>query len=338
MINKEVIKIENIKYNYSFIKDGLTYSIDMLHIEFVSNIGNKNNENKNTKSIIKYIFMLLNLAGANIEKIKAGEIGTYIENIEPNLAKAKFYNYRTLLNYNGITLLIGRFLNRIGDTDVYDCECCVRLIYNPNKHINDEFLELLVPYFSNRFIGRVVKYDLAVDVPDIEPNFVNVFTRKRKSTCKDTQYYGARSRHGYIKIYNKSKELKLKDTQITRIEFTLKSGQALPTDEVYIPILNSSVDCDFSELPDTAQRYVLLINEIKRLGGDWKKHYDNLNFRMRKKIEPFVVGGNKKLVLDYDVIIKLLKYYTDLFSITQCFDDVNVDKENIDEFDFDLGF
>ena len=336
MINKEVMKIENIKYNYSFTKDSLTYSIDMLHIEFVSNIGNKNDENKNTKSIIEYIFMLLNLAGANIEKIKAGEVGTYIENIEPNLAKRRFYNYQSIISYDGITLLIGRFLKRIGDADVYDCECCVRLIYNPNKHINDEFLELLIPYLSNNFTGRIIKYDLAVDVPGIEPNFVNVFTRKQKSTCKDTQYYGAKNRHGYIKIYNKSKELKLKDTQITRIEFTLKTGQPLPTDEVYIPILNSSIDCDFSKLTDTAQRYVLLINEIKNCGGDWKKHYDNLNFRMRKKIEPFVVGGNKKLVLCDDDVIKLLSYYTDVFNITQCFKLVN-DFE-LDELDSEINF
>jgi len=332
------IKIENIKYNYSFIKDGLTYSIDMLHIEFISHMGNKNDENKDTKSIIKYIFMLLNLAGANIEKIKAGEVGTYIENIEPNLAKAKFYNYRTMISFNGITLYVGRFFRQIGTSDskLYDCENCVRLVYNPNKHIDNKFLELLIPYLSNNFTGRIIKYDLAIDLVGIKPDFVVVDTRKNHSYLKDTHYYGKRQRHGHLKVYNKSKELKLENVKITRIEYTLKTGQPLPNDKIYIPIIDSSCEYDFSSLPDTAKTYTLMLNEIKRLGGNWKKCFDDLNFRMRKKIEPFVVGSNKKLVLSDDDVIKLLSYYADEYNITQRFDIVN---NTIDcDFDDELGF
>ena len=34
---------------------------------------------------------------------------------------------------------------------------------------------------------------------------------------------------------NIDEEIEIKDKQITRIEYTLRAGQALPTDEVYIP-------------------------------------------------------------------------------------------------------
>lgn len=329
-------KIENIKY-FNNIKIGnLSYSIDMLHIEFASNIGNKNDDNNSTKSIIRYILMKLNSVGCNVEKLRRGEVGTYIENIEPNLAKRKFYSYRSLISYDGITLLIGKFFRNISD-DVFDCESCVRLIYNPNKHQDSEFLKSIITYLSSNFTGRIIKYDLAIDVPDIEPCFVDVFTKKLRSTIRDTQYYGSKQRHGYIKIYNKSKEAKIEDKKITRIEFTLRTGQPLPTDEILIP-LNTDVSLDFNTLSKQCINYILMINDLKNFGCDWKRHFDNLDSRTRKKIEPFVVGSNKKLVLDNDIITKLLSYFCDVYSITQQFDSVNDYEFELDELDDEIDF
>ncbi len=334
-------EIENIEYFENIKVGNLTYSIDMLHIEFTSNLGNKNDNNNSTKSIMKYILMKLKFCNVDIGKLKSGEVGTYIENIEPNLAKRKYYSYRSLISYNGVSILIGKFFKKIGvDNDehssVYDCENCVRLIYNPNKHHNSPFLQSLIPYLSNNFTGRIIKYDLAIDVPDVVPNFIDVFTKKHKATCVDTQYYGARSRHGYIKIYNKSKELKLKDKQITRIEFTLKTGQPLPTDEILIPLNTSAENLNLKNLSKQCTNYILMINELKLIGGDWKRHFDNIDSRTRKKIEPFVVGSNKKLVLSDNDVVQLLSCYSNIFNITQRFDIVN----NTIDYDFDdeLGF
>lgn len=321
--------------------DNLTHSIDMLHIEFTTLICTGSNE-KDNKSIKNRIFSILNDCGVDINALKSGEVGEYYENIEPNRAKRRYYNYQSLISYDGITVLVGRFFRAVDlyheereKSVLYDCESCVRLIYNPNKHHGKDYLQKLKAYLSSDlFIGRILKYDYAIDVPNIHPDFVSVFTRKRKGTNGTTQYFGERGRSGQLKIYDKSKELKMDEMQITRIEYTLKVGDNLPSDEIHIPV-ETTVLKDFVELTPTLQNYVLQICEIKKLGGDWKRFLDNVNKDTRKKIKPFIVGDDKQLKITGDIIFDLLNRYANEFNITQCFDDVNVD---IDEFDFDLGF
>jgi len=338
-------KENKILYCHTKNIDNLVHSIDMLHIEFLTAIGSGNNE-KNNKAIKNRIFSILNDCDVCVKDLKSGLVqnGTYIENIEPNLAKAKYYNYQSMISYDGVTVLIGRFFRKIelhhNDEEknvLYDCESCVRLIYNPNKHHKKEYLQRLKAYFSSDiFIGRIIKCDYAIDIDGLVPDFISVETRKTKSTTKDTQYYGKRSRHGHIKIYNKSKEIGIQDKKITRIEITYKIGQALQNDCFYIPILCAKIEDDFSSLPPTSQTYILSINEIKRCGGNWKNIYDRLPYRTRKKIEPFVTGYNEQFYIDENILFDLLNLYAYEYNITQRFDIVNNISE--DEFDFDLGF
>lgn len=338
-------KENKILYCHTKNIDNLVHSIDMLHIEFTTSIGTGNSERDN-KSIKNRIFSILDDCGVDVKTFKGGLLhnSTYIENIEPNLAKRSFYSYQSMISHEGVTVLVGRFFRSVvlhhADEEknvLYDCESCVRLIYNPNKHHNKDYLQKLKAYFSsNIFTGRIIKCDYAIDIDGLEPDFISVKTRKTKSTTKDTQYYGKRSRHGHIKIYNKSKEVGIKDKKTTRIELTYKIGQSLQNDCFYIPILGAKIEEEYSSLPPTSQTYILSINEIKRNGGNWKDIYDRLPYRTRKKIEPFVTGYNEQFYIDEKILFNLLNLYAYEYNITQRFDIVNNISE--DEFDNELGF
>lgn len=104
-----------------------------------------------------------------------------------------------------------------------------RIEFNPAK-VGDslEFQSVYLELIS--YVGRgalkPVRFDLAIDLP-VARDKVHLLKDQRtygevsNSTYDRTQYLGQRNNHGFVKLYNKSFEAKLKDIELTRLELTI---------------------------------------------------------------------------------------------------------------------
>jgi len=98
------------------------------------------------------------------------------------------------------------------------------LEYNPNKVDVLLLWDILRTFYSDFKWVQVVSLDVACDMPVNILDVVHSSNGKRKYRCEKnggddiTHYYGVRGTDGYTKIYNKSRELGLKDIELTRYE------------------------------------------------------------------------------------------------------------------------
>lgn len=101
----------------------------------------------------------------------------------------------------------------------------VRLEFNPNKCMGNEPLKRILGHFSrqNAFSWSIVRVDYAFDVIGVIDSFY-CLTRKTESNLSGTRYYGVRGQSGFLRVYDKRKEI-LQDTkhdigyELTRFEW-----------------------------------------------------------------------------------------------------------------------
>jgi len=106
----------------------------------------------------------------------------------------------------------------------------LKLEVNPAKEneIQIEFQKVFARIFKNH--PKMIKGgELALDLPIASDRIFAVSTTGRsQDRHKGTLYYGNRGKHGYLKIYNKKKELEerqkvvIKEEQLTRIEYSFR--------------------------------------------------------------------------------------------------------------------
>lgn len=103
----------------------------------------------------------------------------------------------------------------------------VRLDANPNKVGDSPVFQRLLNYLVINSIpdDRCVKrFDLAIDIPTSRNNVMLIkdarLYREYRHGENRTQYLGKKSKVGYVKLYNKTKESKL-SYPLTRLEVTL---------------------------------------------------------------------------------------------------------------------
>jgi len=101
--------------------------------------------------------------------------------------------------------------------------------FNPNKCDEIPYLwHILKHFYSDSKKVYCVSGDIACDMPVNILDVLYIPNGRRKTKTFDnggddkTYYFGVREDDGYIKIYNKSKELGLKDVDLTRYEVTRK--------------------------------------------------------------------------------------------------------------------
>jgi hypothetical protein len=98
------------------------------------------------------------------------------------------------------------------------------LEYNPNKIDFPLLWDILKTFYTDFNLVQVVSLDVACDMPVNILDIVHSPVGKRKYRCEKnggddiTHYYGIRGSDGFTKIYNKSRELGLKDIELTRYE------------------------------------------------------------------------------------------------------------------------
>ena len=197
----------------------------------------------------------------------------------------------------------------------------LRLRFNPNKHRNDRlyvgFRSLLSEYSLD---GQLVKYDLALDFP-VPKSAITVHSRKERGLYKGTLYFGQRNLHGRLKVYDKGKEQGL-DTPLTRVEWTFRTDRKRVFDDVYV--LTGDRLTDYQSLPKQTRNVISLLLHLVSCKEDIAPHLDDLDRRMRKKIEPYVVGTGIQLSVSEVLADSLIDALSRDFNVTWAFDFVKL--------------
>lgn len=209
------------------------------------------------------------------------------------------------------SISVGAFLRlNVSTSDKSRRTCFVE--FNPNKLTDSEFIlidEILMLFDT----VSVVRVDLAVDIPDNRDYFRLVQDARKYSTelyqGSFTEYLGKRNSSNFVKLYNKQKESHL-DYELTRLEISCE------------PFLSSFLDCcpvviysntqlnlllDLDELSPMARELILLCRRYADI--DYSKDMlKRFNYRIRKKLEPYIFGDCRELAFNQGIIQSLFTW------------------------------
>lgn len=272
---------------------GYTHSIDMIYVEYL------------IKGSWK---ILLEVVRGIHDKYPDLSYGEYLD----RKPCSKFDFYLDAIAIGGAYVQLGKYNNYDAKTKTFDLIDMCQLRVNPNKHMHEDwFKELLEKVLFYNGGAYIRKYDYAIDLEVIQKDVQIFDTRKEKGLYKGTQYYGQSGRHGYVKIYNKAKELKKLGIEcpdvLTRVEYTLMSGMIPSLDKVSICVddtLASSVT-----LKDTDRAIIDMYRLLKEHGITYEL---NLGRGKSEKLRPFLQGEFRTLEYD-DYLDKLLSKMREIF-------------------------
>ena len=295
-------------YNPIEDKKGYIHSIDMVYVEYFSYV--------NSSGVIEIV--------RNIhEKYPSLKYEEFLG----KKPQHKYDYYLDTAVIGGVSIYAGKYNNYDKLTGTFDLLPMFKLRVNPNKYFNETwFQELLSELLKNASSGMLRKYDYAIDIP-LEPRFVTVLnTRKEAGLYKGTRYYGQSGRHGYLKIYDKQKDMKREKVDIrptTRVEHTIIGNQDPSLENVYV-LDSEALKCDYSSLKDTDRAIVEMYLQLKALGYDYPL---KLGRGKMEKLELYISGSYT--LLEYgDALDRLIA------NIKQVFD---VDNSPVNEISVDDG-
>ena len=228
---------------------------------------------------------------------------------------SKYDYYLDGIAIGGVYISAGKYTNYDKVTKTFDILPMFEIRVNPNKYLDEDwFQELLSRLLENASSGILRKYDYALDIPK-EIKCVKVFdTRKELGIYKGTYYYGQTGRHGYLKIYDKQKDMKRQNEEIgvlTRVEHTIMGAKNPSLENVYV-LDNENVKEDFGKLKDTDKAIVEMYLQLKALGYD----YDlKLGRKKKDKLLPYI-QGEYKLVEYGDILEKLVENIKKVFKVS----------------------
>ena len=185
--------------------DGLTLSIDGLVIDY--HIGNAAERDE----LVRLLSTLDLRYAVNIRHWQSLRIGTFRENFSLSFLDSS--SFWLGLGLNEVKQNFGR----------------IRLDVNPNHCVRHQVFQILFGWLNTvcgSFRTTIRRFDLAIDIEACRADVEllkdhRAYTEIRKSQTDRTQYLGARSAGGRIKLYNKTIESKLKGPPLTRLELTL---------------------------------------------------------------------------------------------------------------------
>lgn len=281
---------------YNFITDemGYIHSIDMVYIEYFSYC--------KPKDIVKIVQDI----HAKYPLLK------YQEHLD-RVPHSKYDYYLDGIAIGGVYVSAGKYSNYDKMSGTFDILNMFELRVNPNKHFEEEwFQELLKKLLDNAIEGILRKYDYAVDIPK-EMKCVKVLDSKKElGIYKGTYYYGQTGRHGYLKIYDKQKDMKRQKEEIgvlTRVEHTIFTKNKPSLENVYI--LESEALKNDGKLNDTDTAIVEMYLQLKALGIE----YDLKLGRVKKdKLRPYIQGKYSKLEYG-DILEKLVENIKSVFKV-----------------------
>lgn len=232
-----------------------------------------------------------------------------------------------------------KYLYRLSMEDNNGCSCSFAIgvcLNCKSENKNKGFIEfnpnkcMQVPLFT-KFLERflqiclhltLIRYDCAIDIP-VARDKVKMLKNPRSNyqylteTKKDssgftlsrsiTEYQGVRNNNKFTKLYDKTKESNL-DYDLTRIEFTfVKEETEFKNLASFVVYDNRFINynTDFSNL---SSRDLVLI-DLLRNSEDVNFHLGRLNYRLRKKIEPYLGDITLRLNSQYLLEVRKLALY-----------------------------
>lgn len=292
------------RYYNSVIDDmGFTHSIDMVYVEYFS------------YSSPKAIIEIVQRIHGKYPMLK------YQEHLGRS-PHSKYDYYLDGIAIGGVYISAGKYTNYDKVTKTFDVLPMFELRVNPNKYFDEKwFQELLSELLKNASSGMLRKYDYALDIPK-EIQYVKVFdTRKEMGLYKGTQYYGQTGRHGYLKIYDKQKDMKRQKEEIgvlTRVEHTIMGAKKPSLENVYI-LDNEKVKEDFKELKDTDKAIVEMYLQLKALGFEYELKLGRVK---KEKLLPYIQGSYKKVEYG-NILDKLVENIKNVFKASDLIMDID---------------
>lgn len=312
LFRKECITIGINYYNSKLDDFGFTHSIDMVYCEYYSRVSVDEILN-----ICRNIHMLY-------PELKYQE---YLDR-KPH---SKYDYYLDNIVIGGAHLDIGKYKNYDKLTKSFDLFNMFQLRVNPNKYMHEDwFKRFLSDLLSVGSSGVLRKYDYAVDIP-LEPAYVNVLnSRKEPGLYKGTRYYGQSGRHGYLKVYNKQKDMERQNIKIenalTRVEHTLFTGKPLSLEDIAVFNPNT-LKTDYTALNDTDKAIVDMYMLLK---ANKIPYTLNIGRRKMEKLKEYILG--EYVLLKYDLLDLLL---ANIKSVFDCTDSIAQDNEFLQVDDYE---
>lgn len=230
---------------------------------------------------------------------------------------SRYSYYQNHIHYDdGIYIKIGHYDVYLEDKKKYEILPIINFEINPNKHYEKdsfkEILEFIKQYCKE---GSLDKYDYAIDM-NIPINSIKLFdSRKEIGLYKGTRYRGQRNKNGYLKIYDKAKELKLNDsTTITRVEHTCTKRDCLSLENLYI--VDRSISADLSSLNASRRALVECIYRLRENNLEYEDIINSMDRVTKSRLVPFLYGGYKKYEYDLTILDRLLEYIASVFMLS----------------------
>lgn len=279
---------------------GYTYSIDNIILEYII---------KSHIDVIHYLHELNKRHGLDSE---------YWEKLNtPYCSKYQFYNNHIHL-CDGIYIMVGKYVTFNDFTKDRDIYPILKLEINPNKHADkDIFKDLLIFLKENCGDCTLKKYDLCIDLK-CKLKDIEVFgSKKEPGLYKGTRYYGQRNKDGYLKIYDKGKEMGF-DSDITRIEYTLvydkgsKSKQGFNFQDVFI----KSEEKSDIKINKTMKFMINMINVCRTNNINIDNYIDDLDYRTKKAVQESLSEYKfKKICIEENLINSMLGDIKKVFGV-----------------------
>lgn len=213
-----------------------------------------------------------------------------------NLTDFKFRNM-FVVDYGRSTMTVGLCFNGTNKEDSFKGF----IEFNPNKCMDSMLIHSDLSFLLSRCVGySIIRWDLAIDIP-FDRERVHMSKDRRKyelsqtSYSNRTEYLGQRNAPGRVKVYNKTAESEL-NYSLTRLEITMgkisdyvgQFGKFMP--EIWIDEPQHEL-VDYTGLSETQR----VLCDLLRDSPNPEYYMSRLSYRMRKKIEPYVVGSGARL-------------------------------------------
>lgn len=261
--------------------------------------------------MVRYAFAFDKTACYSLSKDMQHLYDYLSDKIRTDLYKtSRSFGYKDLFTFSSdyddrdsSVITVGIGLNGVNRDDVFKCF----LEFNPNKVDVDILcmvIDTLHPNCTKHWL-KLVRWDLAVDIP-VQRSQACFYKDRRdyayyKSARKGvTTYLGQRNKEGFTKLYDKTLESGLAEN-LTRLEITFGEMDLPTMPQVYIDT-NSQEEL-LLNLSGTNRVLALLLNQLD--AGDFETYYNMLNYKLKKKLEPYVKHG-VRLEYDFKVIYSLM--------------------------------
>lgn len=274
--------MNGIPYYKPYVTDDAIYSLDMVRISF--DIGSRGQELSNMLQTID----LKDAQDANLLDL----------NYYQSFREYKYEHLWTITDKKTetkATLSVGLHLRGGGANDGRSLGF---LEFNPNKVMHSPLLREIITQIQVLSVDMELKrYDLAIDLPI--PRYLAKLERQGKKMyqyiVKDdgvTEYLGRRNTHGFVKLYDKTKESGL-DKDFTRLEITLDPSESVKNAFPVVRVNDAQYSLDIGyDLNDTERTIVAMLRDVA-----CPVNYERmLGRKMRKRIEPYL--SDKVLSLD----------------------------------------